>query len=441
MWRALYIENRFFIVLTILVLCFVLSYTFPMLYGVSILLAITFLVVVLFDLFLLFSTKDGIGASRKCPPKFSNGDDNPITIDIENQYSFSVSCKVIDELPPVFQIRDKHWVTRIQPHHNEAIQYVMRPLKRGDYHFGKVNIFARTVLHFVSRRYQFDDEQVVRVYPSFLHLKKYEMIAFSENLRNHGQRKLRKLGNTTEFEQIKQYVPGDDPRHINWKATARTSQIMVNQYTDERSQQIICIVDKGRAMKMPFEGLSLLDYSINATVALADIILKSGDKAGLITFSNKLSSYLPASKRKVQLQNIFEVLYNQRTFYKESDFDLLNSFVSQRMNQRSLLILFSNFESMTSFQRQLPYFRSLSKKHMVLVVFFKNTELDEMTEARAQNIEQIYTHTMASQFKQDKFRVVEELRRYGILSVLTRPNDLTIDLINKYIEIKKRQLL
>src|SRR5204863_4089375 len=128
-----------------------------------------------------------------------------------------------------------------------------------------------------------------------------------------------KIGHSMEFEQIKEYVSGDDIRTINWKATARKSSIMVNNYSDEKSQQVYCIIDKGRLMKMPFNNLSLLDYAINSALVLSNVCLQKQDRVGLITFSNKMGTLLAADRKPVQMANILQLLYNQETDFLESD--------------------------------------------------------------------------------------------------------------------------
>ena len=251
-------------------------------------------------------------------------------------------------------------------------------------------------------------------------------------------KKIRKLGHSMEFEQIKEYVRGDDYRTINWKATARKDALMVNNYTDERSQQIYCLINKGRVMKMPFNGLTLLDYSINAALVLCNVALVRQDKAGLITFEKNIDTFLPADKKPTQMNAVLETLYRQHTDYLEADFEKLFSVIRNRITNRSLLVLFTNFESMESLQRELPALRRMAKYHLLLVVFFENTELKTLTETDAASLEQIYIKTIAEKFVYEKKLMVKELQKNGIPSILTTPENLTVNTINKYLELKTR---
>lgn len=439
--RTLFIKNSFFIGLAVCAILFFLSAFISFLYPLVVVLFLAFTILSILDLVLLYRHKTGVEASRICPDKFSNGDYNDIIIHLRSFYQNKISLRVIDELPFIFQIRDKFWERSLGPREQDNIHYQMRPTKRGLYNFGNLNVFVSNIIGFFERRYQFDANQDVRVYPSFLDLKKHELIAFSNRLTMQGNKRQRRLGNTMEFEQIKPYVAGDDPRTLNWKASARVNELMVNQYQDERSQQVYSIIDKGRLMKMPFNELSLLDYAINASLSISNIALKKDDRVGLITYSNKLSSVLPASKRRGQMQKILEVLHNQKTHYLESNFELLNAYVSRKINQRSLLLLFTNFESKVSFDRQLRYFKLLSRKHLLVVIFFKNTEVELLQKEQPQSMREVYVQTIANEFTMSKELIVTELKRNGILAILTRPEDLTVNTINTYIDIKKRRLL
>lgn len=172
----------------------------------------------------------------------------------------------------------------------------------------------------IERRFTCGTPVDIKVYPAYLMLRQYELMAVSNRLTELGIKKIRRVGHHTEFEQIKDYVKGDDYRTINWKASARRHQLMVNVYQDERSQQIFNLIDKGRVMQQAFLGMTLLDYAINAALVLSFVAMNRDDKAGLVTFNECFDTFVPASKRHGQLQNILETLYAQETTFGETDF-------------------------------------------------------------------------------------------------------------------------
>ena len=419
---------------------FILAYIYPGLLSiVTVLFFIAFGLVVI-DLILLFKQK-GISASRLLPEKLSNGDDNPIALTLQNNYNFKTDVQLIDELPFQYQKRDFEINTQLQKQEQKKINYTLRPLERGEYYFGNLNIYVNSPIGLVTRRFQFAKDAMVPNYPSFLQLRKYMLLAFSNKLFEYGLKKIRRIGHTMEFEQIKDYVSGDDIRNINWKATAKRNHLMVNQFQDERSQPIYSVIDKGRSMKMPFEGLSLLDYAINATLVISNVALKKQDKAGMFTFSRKVENKVVAERRPSQMNKILETLYNVNTDFSESDFSRLYIDIKRSLTQRGLLLLYTNFETLDALHRQLPYLQAIAKNHLLVVVFFENTELLKLTKVEASNTFEIVQKTIAEKFMYEKKLIVNELQKHGIQSILTAPEHLTINTINKYLEIKARGLL
>ena len=399
------------------------------------------IVILLLDVFLLFGNKHGVLAQRILPEKLSNGDTNTIKIEVQNQYFFKIAIKIIDEIPFQFQVRDFMLKRKIAPANNTFLQYHLHPKERGEYLFGNLNIFVESPLGLVSRRYALSKDEMLKSYPSFVHLRKYELMALQNEFMMGGLKKIRKLGHTLEFEQIKEYVPGDDIRTINWKATSKQNKLMINQYQDEKSQKIYLLIDKGRTMQMPFNEMSLLDYSINATMALSHIILKKGDRAGMMTFAKKMENKIAADNKSGQLKRISEALYNIQTDFWESDYNRLYQDVKTNISQRSLVVLFTNFETLDGLQRQLKYLRAIAKNHLLLVVFFKNSELQNMMQKPSANLEEMYDKIIAEKFDFEKKLIIQELKKYGILSLYTLPENLSLEVINQYLEIKARGLI
>lgn len=440
-FKSLYFSKVVFHLTVGIVFLFVMAFVFPFLLGIAQLSFMILLLMLLADGIMLYNTRKGIFCRRDVPERLSNGDENPISIFIENHYMFSILLEMIDEIPFQFQKRDLLFSTSLKPSEQQIIEYQLRPTKRGEYSFGAVNVFVKTPIRLLKRRFQFSQDKVVAVYPSFLQMRAYELMAISNRLTELGIKKIRRIGQSQEFEQIRQYVQGDDVRTINWKATARRSDIMVNAFQEEKSQNVYCLIDKGRVMQMPFEGLSLLDYAINATLILSNIAINKQDKAGVITFSDKMGQILTADKRAGQMNKILDLLYNQKTRYLETDYEALYIHTKNHIRQRSLLLLYTNFETVTSMRRQLPYFRKLAKDHLLMVVFFENTELKTLLDKSAETTEEIYHKTIAEKYFYEKQQIVRELAQYGIQTLLTAPQNLTVNTVNKYLELKSRGMI
>ncbi|EAZ80422.2 hypothetical protein ALPR1_05850 [Algoriphagus machipongonensis] len=433
--------KRLYLGLVAIGILFFLSYWFWVLYPIALFFMSMLLVLFAVDFLLIFGKRYGISGERKLPEKFSNSDENEVGVSLRNDYRFSVRLFVLDELPEQFQKRDFGYYTSLASDEVQESSYLLSPKMRGEYQFGSLHVFAYGPLGLVAKRYSFDKSQVVKVYPSFLQMRKYEFFAFNALKREHGLKKLRKFGQSREFEQIKPYVSGDDIRNLNWKAAAKSGKLMTNHFQEEKSQPVYSIIDLGRVMKMPFAGLSLLDYAINSSLAFTNIALKNGDKAGLATFSNQIGPTCEANRRPAQLMSVMELLYNVKTGYPESDFGKLYSWARKKLGQKSLLIIYTNFEHAGAMKRQLPFLKALSKHHLVLAVIFENHLLVNFSNEPASTLSEIAEKTIAAKFVYDKKLIAKELNRHGIQTILCAPQDLSMQTINKYMEIKAKGLI
>ena len=437
----LFLARRFYIGLCIVIVLYIMSFVITPLKVVPDILLWVFLVLVTIDYISLFFLGKMPLVKRIMADRFSNGDDNKVEVQVKNMMSFVVEMEIIDELPMQFQKRD--WVIRqrLGAGEQKNIVYNLRPVERGEYHFGRLIVYTKSFLGLLKRRDNIEAAEMVPVYPSFMQMRRYELLSQTTIQTEHGNKRMRKIGHSMEFEQIKEYVRGDDIRTINWKATARKDSLMVNSFTDEKSQQVYCVIDKGRLMKMPFKGLTLLDYAVNSTLVLTNVCLQKQDRVGVLTFSNKMGSLLAADRKPIQRENVLQLLYNQQTTFLESDYEMLYMQIRSRIKQRSLLVLFTNFESLSGLHRHMSYLRSIAKHHLLMVVFFENTELHQLSRLDTHNLEELYIKTVADKFEFEKRLIVKELKKHGILSILTTPEGLTISTVNKYLELKARQAI
>jgi len=380
--------------------------------------------------------KSALTATRTMAQRFSNGDANEVTLRLESSYPFDIDTETIDEVPFDFQQRDVLFRASLPRMGATTIRYQLVPAHRGVYGFGHIRVFVSTRLGLVQRRYTQGEPQDVKVYPSYLMLRQYELLAHSRHLTEMGIKRIRRVGHNTDFEQIKDYTHGDDYRTINWRATARRHQLMVNVYQEERSQRVYNVIDKGRMMQQAFRGMTLLDYAINAALVLSYVAVNKEDRAGLVTFSDQLGTFVPASRQGGQMQTLQEALYAEQTDFGETDFSALTAGLARHVTQRSLLILYTSFMSMAALRRQLPFLRQLGVRHRLLVVFFADEEQREFIASKSSTTEEYYQHVIAEKYAYEQRLIVSTLRLYGIQALLTTPRQLSIDTVNKYLEIK-----
>jgi uncharacterized protein (DUF58 family) len=441
MVKNLFLTRRFFIVFGGVIILFIAAFSYAWLFPIAQTTLVVGLGIVMADIILLFNKKTKVEAKRHVPKMMSLGDANRVALDIINQSNQRFKVTLIDEIPIQFQKRDFEMALILRGGEARQTEYELTPTERGEYTFGFVNIFIESFLGLVQRRFLQEAGMSAPVYPSIIQMKNFELKAFKQIAHQSGVKKIRRLGHSYEFEQIKNYVAGDDFRTMNWKASSRRGAMMVNQYEDERSQQVYCVIDKSRVMRMPFSGLTLMDYAINASLVMSNIILKKKDRAGLLTFSDKIGATLQADNSPNQLNRILHELYREKEGKGEASYELLYYASRKLIKGRSLLILFTNFESMFALERELPTLRMINNLHLLVVIFFINTEIEDFSKKEAGNTEEIYHQTIAKKYMNEKIQMMQKLRQHGIQTILTRPEDLNINTLNKYLELKSRGLI
>ncbi|MFK8037547.1 MAG: DUF58 domain-containing protein [Crocinitomicaceae bacterium] len=438
--RGLYLTDRFYIGLLTIAFVFILAFLFPILMVLAQGALVLLLAVVMLELLILFRPKTPINASRTVQNPISLGDENPVKIIVNSTYRFPIRLQIYDNPPVQLQLRDQHYQLLLQSNQSKNVSYQIRPTDRGIYHFEDLFVYSSALLHFVQRKITIPQQEDITAYPSILQMKKIDLKVFSKTA-SVGIKKIRRLGHNNEFEQIKNYIQGDDLRTVNWKATSRRNELMVNQYQDERSQHIYSIIDKSRAMRMPFKELSLLDYAINSTLAFSNVAMKKGDKVGIHTFSNKLGHFLKADRSALQLKRIMDLLYYQKTKFLEADFNLLYANIRNKIKGRSLIMLYTNIETEYALKRILPHLKRIAQNHLLVVIFFENTEIEALIKEAPKHVGDIYLKTFAQKYQLDKKRIAFELKRNGIQTILTNPNNLSVDTVNKYLEMKSRGMI
>lgn len=439
--KPIFLRNRFFYALGVVILLFALGFSLPVfLYGGYALLALLFVLTIV-DLIRLAQVRKVISATRELPNHFSMHDDNPVYLNVANRSTQTFSLRVIDELPEQFQERNFSYSFKLLPASDKKLEYQLKPLSRGEYIFQSINLFYSSFLGLVEYRLIVPQKHIVKVYPSFIQMKKFELMVFNADRMQVGLRRIRRIGHGYEFSDIRQYVLGDDPRTINWKASSRTGNMMVNNYQDEKSQQVYALINKSRVMRMPFDGLSLMDYAINTTLSILNIALRNQDNVGLLTFAKETEEFLPAQRRSNQLQLILDKLYNQKESTEEANYQGLFQSLRGRIKGRSLLLMFTNFMSLNSLKRELPELKRMNRGHLLVVIFFENTELEDFRNAEVKTTRDISSKTMADRLSEELQQVIYELRNAGIQAIKSKPKELTANTVSKYLELKSRGMI
>ncbi|NJB86633.1 uncharacterized protein (DUF58 family) [Lewinella marina] len=434
-----YLGQRFFWWLAGVVVVSALGFRYPPLYWVAVASLAVLVGTTLANGWRLRRAAAGVSAVRRPPRVLSLGDPLPVELDLSNTSAMALHLLVIDEWPVQLQLRDHRLSLRVAAGEDVTAAYTVRPTTRGEYIFGSVNLFLSDDWGLVEWRRRVPQEQRIAVYPSLVQLRRFAFHAAAP-VSFTGRRRPRPETRSYEFDQIRAYVPGDDRRTVNWKATARRGGLMVNSYATEQAQRIYCFLDKGRTMLLPFGGLSLLDHAVNASLALTNIVLQRGDRAGLLCFSDQPGDYLAADNRPDQLRRALQLLYRQREQEGESDYELLYRATRHYLPARSMVVLFTNFESNYALDRVLPVLRRMGRDHALVVVLFENPEIAALLEEPTPDAAAVYRKSAARHHLQERELMALRLRRNGVHVVLTQPGELTGAVIRRYLDLKGRGL-
>ncbi len=439
-FTSLFLTPKFFTSVVAVIFLFFFGFSFPVLFIVAKLALILIVAILIADIVIIYSSVKSLSASRKTGRIMGLGDDTTIHLQIAYRGTIPLNAIVIDEVPVQLQERNFKLNTKLDPGITK-LSYSIRPINKGIYAFGNLNLLIESPIHFIRRKVVLPIRRDVPVYPSIYQMNELELLAFSRLSIQQGSKRYRRIGQSYEFEQIAPFVEGDDYRFINWKATGKTRELMVNQFQEERSQNMYCIISKGRAMKMAFSNISYLDYAINSSLAIANVALKKYDRVGLITFSDKIGTALRAENRTGQIQKILESLYHEKERDLEPSYELLYRSISRIIKSRSLLLLYANFENIDMLDRVLPILKKINRSHLLVMVLFKDEELEARSKGLGDSIKEIYQSTLAAQHLSGKQEIALKLTRHGIQTLVSTPRNLSLDVINKYLELKSRGII
>ncbi len=378
---------------------------------------------------------------REHDTKLSLGAENPILINIHNPAQHPVTLWVRDEPPPAF-ITDHHILQgQVPAGQNWQGLYHVRPLRRGDYRFGDLNLRWLGPLNLAIRQARIPAAGPVKVYPNLLDVRRYDLLLRRNRLQEMGLRHSRMFGEGTEFERLRDYLPDDDFRRINWKATARRHRPITIEYQTERSQNIIAVLDIGRMMQSPVAQIAKLDYAVNAVLLLAYVVTGKGDKVGLMTFADDVSRYITPKQGRGQFYRMLELLYSVEAQPVEPNYQKALSYLAFKQRKRALVVIFTDLSGGASMKALVSQAAVLSRHSLPLVVTISDPDIFAAAHQTPTDSLAAYQRVAASQLLDDRLAVLEDLRRQGVLTLDVPAHQLSMAVINRYLELKGKTLL
>ncbi|HSR70115.1 MAG TPA: DUF58 domain-containing protein [Acidobacteriota bacterium] len=383
-----------------------------------------------------------IEASRQLPRRFSMDSVQNIEIKLQNNSFRAISLSLEDQPPTALQVLDPLPAGRVAPGEAVRAAYKVRPVRRGDHVFGELLLFLRlSKAGLLERRLAFDLQDRCKIYPQFLQVAEYELLAKIDEREEVVRRPRRLRGDGTDFESLRQYVPGDDLRKVDWKASARRGHLISRVFQVERGQQIAILLDCGRLMAAQIGEFARLEHAFNAAVMLAYVAQKRGDSIALATFSNRIESFLPPIRGHLIMPSVLESIYRVQLREVESDYWQVIAESMALLQRRSLVLVLTDVLDSVSSSGLIANLMRASSKHLVLCVVLSEPKVEETADCVPRDTRGAFRKAAAAHFRIERQIALERMRSRGILVLETDPRQLSIQLVRKYLEIRQANLI
>lgn len=386
-----------------------------------------------------FISKASYEITRELEPNLSLFAQESIGFLVYNKSKIPLSIKIRDTLPDFrFNIISDTAQGIVLPHEKKLLTYEIQPRKRGIYTFTDVHVTYLSRLKLLNKFIVYDMKTEVKVYPNLKDLKKYRLMVFGGYIMRGGKKVWNKRGEGLEFESLREYIYGDAYSKINWQATASMNKPIVNQYEVEKNQDIIALIDSGRAMSYEVRGYKKLDLAVNTALILSDIANISGDKSGLMVFNTEVQQYVKPGSGGLHRNKLLEALYTIDYSRDTSDFGGAFAYLSHRQKKRSLIFMFTEFETMDEAQEYIKVLPQVARRHLVILFMMIKEKVAALTDDTATTDEGLFLKGSALEILEDRKKILTSLKRTGIMCVECLPETLTTEVINHYIRLKRK---
>jgi uncharacterized protein (DUF58 family) len=377
---------------------------------------------------------------RRAPRRVSLNAEAEVTLSVQNNGPRPVHLRITDDLPPILTRLDGDVrELTIRPSHTERATYRVRAARRGDAQFGDVHLRVLGPLGLAWRQRRIPREDAVRVQPGVAELRRYRLLGLHNRLRDAGFRAVRQRGEGGSFESLREYVRGDDPRSMDWKASARRGQMIVRQFQVERRQNVMIAIDAGRLMTQKIGGQERLDYALTAALLLADVAALHGDLVGLLVFSDRVTQYLPPSKGS--LSRMADALGDVHAKMVEPNYPAAFTYLAHQLRRRSLLVMFTDIIDARASSALVAHLGRAAERHLPIAVAIRNPELEAAATLDAKDEADVFRRAAAEELLQARAAALAAMQRAGVLVADTRPTDAVPSAVNRYLDVKRRGLL
>lgn len=362
-----------------------------------------------------------------------------ISISVYNKSDYKLYMEIIDEIPDFhFNCENKLMKVVVPPHEKVKLQYIVVPTKRGAYTFEAVHVKYKGRLSLCTKQFRLKLPREYKVYPNLKNLRKYRLSICNNRQFRQGQRSLKMLGRGTSFESLREYIPGDEYRKINWPATARGNKPIINQYEPEKNQHVHIMIDTGRPMGYTVRGHRKLDLAVNTALVLSDIVNQNGDQSALLLFNTEVNNMIMPGKGAGHRNKMLEALYHIQPNKQTSNYEDAFNYFKKKERHRSIVFLFTDFDTVEEAEEILKVLPLISRNNLVVLILIRNEKLESISDLNVKNTEDLFRKGVSIELLEERRKIISILNKRGVLCIECEAEKLEYNAVNKYIQVKNK---
>lgn len=377
---------------------------------------------------------------RKGSERLSVNEEQPILFEIYNKGNQKIKLELVDELPDYYHFKSlqPQMVVEVMPGEKQEVSYMVTPKKRGAFKFGKLHakVLGQMEMHYCY--ILFDVEREYKVYPNLLAARKTHITMYRNLIEKDGRKATKVISQGTAFESLREYMVGDDYRNINWKASARIDQPIVNQYEPEKNQRVYCFIDSGRPMSYTLRGESKLDKAINTVLVISDMVGRNGDLSGLLSFNTEVTGMITPGKGNGHREKMMEALYHMESTNLTSNYEDAFLHFKEKERHKSIIFMFTDFDTFEEAELLGNAASVIERNHILVIILLRNEKIEQMRDKKAKVEEDIFNKSAAIELLDERRRAIKRLNRKNVMCIECLPEKVEVTVLNKYIEIKNR---
>lgn len=396
--------------------------------------------VALIDALLLPAARD-LSIERITPATIGIGDRGALEYVVRSRWGRRVHGALADDLPSAVTGGLVEQEIDVPPRGAASLTAPVSGAVRGRFALGPIGLRVRSGFGLVGRRMRWEPDDSILVTPSIAGVRRFRLLALQHRLYEAGIRTLRQRGEGRSFANLREYALGDDPRHIDWKATARRGKVITREFTVEQSQTVFCLVDAGRSMTQLAGAFTRFEHALSAALVLTDVAATSGDRVGVLVFDDEVRTFVPAQRGRAALRAVRSALVPVQATLTEPDYASAFRFLAARQRRRALIVFFTDVIDARASRALIAHVTRSAARHLVVVVALRNDAVYHAAVPASRSENALYESAAAEELIAARDAALERMRAAGVTVLDVSPEEMAAAVVNRYLEIKARGAL